>query len=43
MMAGSSERSGSLYLRRGDVVETEIDRIGMLRNAIVFWEEAHCS
>jgi 2-keto-4-pentenoate hydratase/2-oxohepta-3-ene-1,7-dioic acid hydratase in catechol pathway len=27
--------------RPGDVVEAEIDRIGILRNPVISWEEAH--
>ena len=30
-----------LYLRPGDVIEAEIERIGVLRNPVVGWEEAH--
>ena len=29
------------YLRPGDVVEAEIDGVGLLRNPIVSWREAH--
>jgi len=42
-VAGFSEDPASLYLRPGDVVEAEIDRIGVLRNPIISWEEAHGS
>ncbi|HSJ83843.1 MAG TPA: fumarylacetoacetate hydrolase family protein [Acidimicrobiia bacterium] len=42
-VAGFSEDPASLYLRPGDVVEAEIDRIGILRNPIISWEEAHGS
>ena len=31
------------YLKPGDVVEAEIDRIGMLRNKVVSWEERTAS
>ena len=31
----------SLYLRPGDVIEAEIERIGVLRNPVLGWEEAH--
>ncbi|HEY4606440.1 MAG TPA: fumarylacetoacetate hydrolase family protein [Acidimicrobiia bacterium] len=40
-VAGFSEDDASLYLRPGDVVEAEIDRVGVLRNPIISWEEAH--
>ena len=34
-MAGFSEDAASLYLRPGDVIEAEIERIGVLRNPVV--------
>jgi 2-keto-4-pentenoate hydratase/2-oxohepta-3-ene-1,7-dioic acid hydratase in catechol pathway len=40
-VAGFSEDAASLYLRPGDVIEAEIDRIGVLRNPVVSWAEAH--
>jgi 2-keto-4-pentenoate hydratase/2-oxohepta-3-ene-1,7-dioic acid hydratase in catechol pathway len=40
-VAGFSEDAASLYLRPGDVVEAEIERIGVLRNPVVSWQEAH--
>jgi len=40
-VAGFSEDATSLYLRPGDVVEAEIERIGVLRNPVVSWQEAH--
>ncbi len=40
-VAGFSEDAESLYLKPGDVVEAEIDRIGVLRNPIISWEDAH--
>jgi len=40
-VAGFSEDAASLYLKPGDVLEAEIERIGVLRNPIVSWEEAH--
>ncbi len=40
-VAGFSEDPESLYLRPGDVVEAEIERIGVLRNPVISWEEAH--
>jgi 2-keto-4-pentenoate hydratase/2-oxohepta-3-ene-1,7-dioic acid hydratase in catechol pathway len=40
-VAGFSEQAASLYLRPGDVVEAEIEGIGVLRNPVVSWQEAH--
>jgi 2-keto-4-pentenoate hydratase/2-oxohepta-3-ene-1,7-dioic acid hydratase in catechol pathway len=40
-VAGFSKDAASLYLRPGDVVEAEIERIGVLRNPIVSWQDAH--
>jgi 2-keto-4-pentenoate hydratase/2-oxohepta-3-ene-1,7-dioic acid hydratase in catechol pathway len=40
-VAGFSDDPASLYLKPGDVVEAEIERIGVLRNPVVSWEEAH--
>src|SRR5438105_1600707 len=40
-VAGFSEDAASLYLRPGDVMEAEIERIGVLRNPVVSWEDAH--
>jgi 2-keto-4-pentenoate hydratase/2-oxohepta-3-ene-1,7-dioic acid hydratase in catechol pathway len=40
-VAGFSDDPASLYLRPGDVVEAEIERVGVLRNPIVAWDEAH--
>ena len=31
----------SLYLRPGDVIEAEIERIGVLRNPVISWQEGH--
>ncbi len=42
-VAGFSEDPASLYLRPGDVVEAEIDRVGILRNPVIAWDEAHAS
>ena len=33
--------AASLYLKPGDVIEAEIERIGVLRNPVIGWEEAH--
>ena len=40
-VAGFSEDAASLYLKPGDVMECEIERIGILRNPVISWEEAH--
>jgi 2-keto-4-pentenoate hydratase/2-oxohepta-3-ene-1,7-dioic acid hydratase in catechol pathway len=40
-VAGFSEDAASLYLKPGDVIEAEIERIGTLRNPVVSWQEAH--
>jgi 2-keto-4-pentenoate hydratase/2-oxohepta-3-ene-1,7-dioic acid hydratase in catechol pathway len=36
-VAGFSEDAESLYLKPGDVMEAEIERIGVLRNPVVAW------
>ncbi len=40
-VAGFSADAASLYLKPGDVIEAEIERIGVLRNPVVGWQEAH--
>jgi 2-keto-4-pentenoate hydratase/2-oxohepta-3-ene-1,7-dioic acid hydratase in catechol pathway len=40
-VAGFSDDPASLYLKPGDVVEAEIERIGILRNPVISWEEAY--
>ena len=40
-VAGFSEDAAALYLKPGDVMEAEIERIGVLRNPVVSWEDAH--
>ena len=40
-VAGFSLDAASLYLRPGDVIEAEIERIGVLRNPVISWQEAH--
>jgi 2-keto-4-pentenoate hydratase/2-oxohepta-3-ene-1,7-dioic acid hydratase in catechol pathway len=40
-VAGFSTEAASLYLKPGDVMEAEIERIGVLRNPVVSWQEAH--
>ena len=37
----SKEERMRLYLKPGDVIEAEIERIGILRNPVVGWQEAH--
>ena len=40
-VAGFSEDAASLYLKPGDVIEAEIERIGVLRNPVVSWQGLH--
>jgi 2-keto-4-pentenoate hydratase/2-oxohepta-3-ene-1,7-dioic acid hydratase in catechol pathway len=40
-VAGFSQDAESLYLRPGDVVEAEIERIGILRNPVISWKAGH--
>jgi 2-keto-4-pentenoate hydratase/2-oxohepta-3-ene-1,7-dioic acid hydratase in catechol pathway len=40
-VAGFSEDAASLYLKPGDVIEAEIEKIGVLRNPVVAWQDAH--
>jgi 2-keto-4-pentenoate hydratase/2-oxohepta-3-ene-1,7-dioic acid hydratase in catechol pathway len=40
-VAGFSEDAKSLYLRPGDVIEAEIERIGVLRNPVISWRDGH--
>jgi 2-keto-4-pentenoate hydratase/2-oxohepta-3-ene-1,7-dioic acid hydratase in catechol pathway len=40
-VAGFSEDPASLYLKPGDVLECEIERIGVLRNPVISWQEGH--
>ena len=37
----SKEERARLYLKPGDVIEAEIERIGVLRNPVVSWQEGH--
>ncbi|HET7045151.1 MAG TPA: fumarylacetoacetate hydrolase family protein [Gaiellaceae bacterium] len=37
----SPEERARLYLKPGDVIEAEIERIGVLRNPVVSWQEGH--
>ena len=40
-VAGFSEDAAALYLRPGDVMECEIERIGVLRNPVISWQDGH--
>ncbi len=40
-VAGFSEDPASLYLKPGDVVEAEIEKIGVLRNPVISWAHGH--
>jgi hypothetical protein len=40
-VAGFSDAAASLYLKPGDVVEAEIEGVGVLRNRVISWEEGH--
>ena len=40
-VAGFSEDAASLYLKPGDVIEAQIEKIGTLRNRVVSWKEGH--
>ncbi|MFN2628789.1 MAG: fumarylacetoacetate hydrolase family protein [Gaiellaceae bacterium] len=40
-VAGFSEDAASLYLKPGDVIEAQIERIGVLRNPVISWQEAY--
>ena len=40
-VAGFSPDAASLYLKPGDVMEAEIERIGVLRNPVISWQQGH--
>ena len=40
-VAGFSADAASLYLRPGDQIECEIERIGVLANPVISWQEGH--
>jgi 2-keto-4-pentenoate hydratase/2-oxohepta-3-ene-1,7-dioic acid hydratase in catechol pathway len=40
-VAGFSENAAALYLRPGDIVEAEIEGIGVLRNPVISWADGH--
>ena len=40
-VAGFSDDAASLYLKPGDVVEAEVEHVGILRNPVISWAEGH--
>jgi 2-keto-4-pentenoate hydratase/2-oxohepta-3-ene-1,7-dioic acid hydratase in catechol pathway len=40
-VAGFSPDAASLYLKPGDVMEAEIENVGILRTPVVSWQEGH--
>src|SRR5437773_773245 len=40
-VAAFSEDAADLYLKPGDVMEAEIEGIGVLRNPVISWQEGH--
>ena len=40
-VAGFMPNAAEMYLKPGDVVEAEIEKLGTLRNRIVSWQEGH--
>ncbi|MGH2874374.1 MAG: fumarylacetoacetate hydrolase family protein, partial [Solirubrobacteraceae bacterium] len=40
-VAGFRSDAQNWYLKPGDVIEAEIERIGVLRNPVISWEEAY--
>jgi 2-keto-4-pentenoate hydratase/2-oxohepta-3-ene-1,7-dioic acid hydratase in catechol pathway len=40
-VAGFSEDAKSLYLRPGDVVEAEVEGVGVLRNPVIAWSDRY--
>jgi 2-keto-4-pentenoate hydratase/2-oxohepta-3-ene-1,7-dioic acid hydratase in catechol pathway len=40
-VAGFREDAQEWYLQPGDVIECEIERLGVLRNPVISWEQAH--
>jgi len=40
-VAAFSDDPKSLYLKPGDIVECEIEKIGVLRNPVVSYKELH--
>jgi 2-keto-4-pentenoate hydratase/2-oxohepta-3-ene-1,7-dioic acid hydratase in catechol pathway len=42
-VAGFKDDAQKWYLKPGDVMECEIDRIGILRNPVISWQDGHGS
>jgi 2-keto-4-pentenoate hydratase/2-oxohepta-3-ene-1,7-dioic acid hydratase in catechol pathway len=40
-VAGFSEDPFAWYLKPGDVIEAEIEKVGVLRNPVIAWKDAH--
>ncbi|MDA8037674.1 MAG: fumarylacetoacetate hydrolase family protein [Actinomycetota bacterium] len=40
-VAGFKSDAKQWYLKPGDIVECEIERVGIMRNPVISWEEAH--
>jgi 2-keto-4-pentenoate hydratase/2-oxohepta-3-ene-1,7-dioic acid hydratase in catechol pathway len=40
-VAGFSEDPAAWYLKPGDVIEAEIEKIGVLRNPVISWQDGH--
>jgi 2-keto-4-pentenoate hydratase/2-oxohepta-3-ene-1,7-dioic acid hydratase in catechol pathway len=40
-VAGFSEDPAAWYLKPGDVIEAEIEKIGVLRNPVISWQQGH--
>jgi len=40
-VAGFSDNAAEMYLRPGDVIECEIEKLGTLRNPVISWQEAY--
>ena len=40
-VAGFSDDPASLYLKPGDVIEAEIEKVGVLRNPVISWQDGH--
>ena len=40
-VAGFSEDPASMYLKPGDLIEAEIEGVGVLRNRVISWREGH--
>jgi 2-keto-4-pentenoate hydratase/2-oxohepta-3-ene-1,7-dioic acid hydratase in catechol pathway len=40
-VAASTDDPFANYLKPGDVVEAEIEKLGILRNPVISWRDAH--